>query len=49
MTTFERRQISTAQRYIRWAHDECSSLAETAASHISTTLDSKKKADIEIL
>ncbi|MEW8091663.1 MAG: hypothetical protein AB2777_10120 [Candidatus Thiodiazotropha endolucinida] len=49
MTTFERRQPSTAQCYIRWAHDECSNLAETAASHISTTLDSKKKADIEIL
>ncbi|MFI0414840.1 MAG: tyrosine-type recombinase/integrase [Candidatus Thiodiazotropha sp.] len=49
MTTLGHRQLSTAQRYVHWAQDERSQLAEKAASHISAALEGKKKADVEVI
>ncbi|MEW8525534.1 MAG: site-specific integrase [Candidatus Thiodiazotropha endolucinida] len=49
MTALGHRQLSTAQRYVHWAQDQRSKLAEKAASHISAALEGKKKADVESL
>ncbi|MCU7933050.1 MAG: site-specific integrase [Candidatus Thiodiazotropha sp. (ex Codakia rugifera)] len=49
MTALGHHQLSTAQRYVHWAQDERSQLAEKAASHISAALDDKKKANVEVL
>ncbi|MBV2120517.1 MAG: site-specific integrase [Candidatus Thiodiazotropha sp. (ex Ctena orbiculata)] len=49
MTALGHRQLSTAQRYVHWAKDQRSTLAERAASHITAALEGKKKADVESL
>ncbi|MEW8322190.1 MAG: site-specific integrase [Candidatus Thiodiazotropha taylori] len=49
MTALGHRQLSTAQRYVHWAKDQRSKLAEKAASHITAALEGKKKADVEEL
>jgi hypothetical protein len=44
MTALGHHQLVTAQKYIHWAQDARTQLAEKAAAHVTAAMDGKLKA-----